>query len=1109
MHRAVGIVFLVHVRSHAQLDVLAEPVRHLAARRHGIDVVEARRVLVAHDEVRLVARQRVAAHEQVVVDARRQRLGQQDAALQVVDVVVHRRHQVDDARDHARGLVANFDAHAFRTGENVLPLQEVERAARAAELLAGADRARLGRKHIGHEFLLAELGGRLGLEVEVRAVQAAIDLRQLVVHVADLEVAPLAVVVAVGQAHVELAHAGRHFLDRAVVAECRVVVIGIDAAEQRVGRFLHEVAEQAVDRTLVRVGAGGQLPLLAELAVDEEREPSVEIGVEFVRCVLALHELGRPADRVFGKRQVAHADIEPVVFLELEIAQVEFAAALGIEDRDFDRVRPFGQDLFADETARLVHGYRPSGHPDLVVFGDSRTAHVDRAARQPDVVQAEAILAVGLQEFRIRLGPVLFDLFRIGWLGLVIDDPERLRQRLVEVAILAVGPQHVGQLVVRLRELARVREPLRRALEIDRHHIERLCLRRLARLEHAYLGAVDERRVVRVHAEVDRRRLVQCPACVVAGQEGLARLHLPRHGRARRLRRNRQARRRTQVVVAELDVDLGERDVGTALDVRGAALRVVDGLAIDRDAHQVQAQRILRFELARDARDVDTFVVVENGELVVDDLHRDVRRLTLDEAGVDDVVRVHVAATLELGLAFLERHVGNHDIHRAACARGRKADVIAVDGRRAPLEPFVARIADEAQPRIRLAGHVGQRAFERSGIAGRNHGLAVDKVDDRNVAPRRVVDARDDLGACILGTQLRFVGKILQRIVIPEFDFDAAVERPAVHRRVAANRPARAAAVAFDDRRRQGEAVLYREGDMPRPRLGQANRITVDALGATGQRRVVGVADEADDDVVLLVEIVERLADVFDEHVGDVDRLGIEADRRDEVLDARAFRVPLDIAQLADRLHAAHFHLLDLVRHEDLLERHFLGDFVVPDLDLDTPVERPALLGEVRGDRLRVAGPLVRDRLGRQRQRRLEVLGDLARSFARQARVVAVDLGEPRRQRPVVRVPDQMQPDVEPVLHAIENLGQRRDGRIRDVRNARFEPDRRHEIRQLDRLERVLERLAQLDRVAEFFIDAVRVLDPLGYGAVQRQVPLDRLAHRHLVGILRMRCRRR
>ena len=224
--------------------------------------------------------------------------------------------------------------------------------------------------------------------------------------------------------------------------------------------------------------------------------------------------------------------------------------------------------------------------------------------------------------------------------------------------------------------------------------------------------------------------------------------------------------------------------------------------------------------------------------------------------------------------------------------------------------------------------------------------------------------------------------------------------------------------------------------------------------------------------------------------------------RRDEILDTCTFRMTFHIAQLANRLHAADLDALDLLRHEEFLERDLFGDLVVPDLDLDAAVQRAACLGLVARNRVGIAGPFIRDSLGRQRQRGLEVLGHLAGALARQPGVVAVDFDEPRRQRSAVGMADEVQAHVEAVLHAFENLGQRLDRRVRDVGNARFEADRRYEVGELDRFDLVLERLAQLDAIALDRVDAIGVLDPLRDAAVERQVTLGRLADFGLVDVL-------
>ena len=274
-----------------------------------------------------------------------------------------------------------------------------------------------------------------------------------------------------------------------------------------------------------------------------------------------------------------------------------------------------------------------------------------------------------------------------------------------------------------------------------------------------------------------------------------------------------------------------ERDVGAALDVGGASARIVDGLAVDRDAHEIQTERILRLELARQRRDVDAIVVVELGDLVVDDLHDDMRRLALNEARVDDVVRVHVAASLELDLLRRELHVGCDVLHRAARACGREADVVAVGERRAALEPFVARVADEAQPRIHSAFDVGEAAAQQPGETGRHDGRAVLDGELGQRAPRRIVDAGDQLVAG-RRAELRLVGQLLQRIVVPELDLDTAIQRTPLRRRVGPERARRAAAVAVDRRRRQIQRLLHGQRDAARLRAREADVVAVDALVA-------------------------------------------------------------------------------------------------------------------------------------------------------------------------------------------------------------------------------------------------------------------------------------
>ncbi len=71
----------------------------------------------------------------------------------------------------------------------------------------------------------------------------------------------------------------------------------------------------------------------------------------------------------------------------------------------------------------------------------------------------------------------------------------------------------------------------------------------------------------------------------------------------------------------------------------------------------------------------------------------------------------------------------------------------------------------------------------------------------------------------------------------------------------------------------------------------------------SGERRIVGVADEPDDDVLLALEVVQCLADVLDELRRDIRGLVVIVQRRNEILHPRASLVAFHEAQLAERLH--------------------------------------------------------------------------------------------------------------------------------------------------------------------------------------------------------------
>src|SRR5215472_13267692 len=104
--------------------------------------------------------------------------------------------------------------------------------------------------------------------------------------------------------------------------------------------------------------------------------------------------------------------------------------------------------------------------------------------------------------------------------------------------------------------------PFRKTRVVDCDDLERHGLQRLLLLKYSDLSTLDEVPIVAVHPEMHGR-------CVgIAAQIG--------YGHGDWIRRDAQPPPRLQVVEAEVDLGIVERDVGTALDVGRAAARVID-----------------------------------------------------------------------------------------------------------------------------------------------------------------------------------------------------------------------------------------------------------------------------------------------------------------------------------------------------------------------------------------------------------------------------------------------------------------------------------------------------------------------------------------------------
>ena len=163
---------------------------------------------------------------------------------------------------------------------------------------------------------------------------------------------------------------------------------------------------------------------------------------------------------------------------------------------------------------------------------------------------------------------------------------------------------------------------------------------------------------------------------------------------------------RFEIVKAELDVGDLHRNVRATLDIGRTPVRVIDRLTVHGDAHQIQPKRVLRSQLSRNACYVDSFVIIEQSQIIVDHLDGHVRSFALNEAGVYDIVGMQVSASLIFHLCRGKLKLLAQSIHGSARTSAGKTDVVRVHHGGAAIQAFIASVANEAQPRIGLVGNI-------------------------------------------------------------------------------------------------------------------------------------------------------------------------------------------------------------------------------------------------------------------------------------------------------------------------------------------------------------------------------------------------------------------
>ena len=170
--------------------------------------------------------------------------------------------------------------------------------------------------------------------------------------------------------------------------------------------------------------------------------------VAVVGRILPIEQIGLAAGVVCRECEIGDRDVEPLVPLEVEVAQEEFAASFRIENGDLHGVHARGQDRFGREVAARVDRNRRPGQPDRVLRRDAAALDLDGS----DVTERNVL---GAQLARAIPGEQRIASRRLGGIrGLrsLADHPERLGRCFVETPLRVVDAQHVSQFAPRCRE---------------------------------------------------------------------------------------------------------------------------------------------------------------------------------------------------------------------------------------------------------------------------------------------------------------------------------------------------------------------------------------------------------------------------------------------------------------------------------------------------------------------------------------------------------------------------------------------------------------------------------------------------------------------------------
>ena len=486
-------------------------------------------------------------HQQPVVRRCGQGLRRQDTSLKVVDIIIKHRCEVFDSQNHPGIFITDFNTHTLGALENVLPAEEIERPARPEEFIALRYSTRVSGKPVQKEAGLAKACSVKGLKMQVGTVQPTVHVRQVIIGILDLKVAPEPVGFFFFYLNVELTIGRRIFHDSTVITEGRVVVIRIHSAEQSIRRLVHEIGEDLVQRPFPRIGARRKRPAIIEFAVGIERQATLETHVFTILGFIRCKQLGRPVGLITGQGQVGDPHSEPVALFQRQVTQEQLSVAELVQDGHFDGMHAIRQDFFSHKTAFFVHRYGISGKPHPVSLWNCDTVDLHRTATQWNIVTGDTTLTIAGQQFfaGIRFGNRRIDL---------ICHPKGLGSCLVKTPLVIIYPHQIFQLTYRRGKSRKLRLPLSHAVSVHGDDIDGVIAHGLRCFEYPDLRPLNKAAIIGVQTKTHQ----------IFGKQRIFEVLITDRERPGG---HVQSRFQLKAVVLELDLGVFKGDVCAALHI--------------------------------------------------------------------------------------------------------------------------------------------------------------------------------------------------------------------------------------------------------------------------------------------------------------------------------------------------------------------------------------------------------------------------------------------------------------------------------------------------------------------------------------------------------------